>query len=158
MPLPYPFSFQGRARRGEWWLTNIGFGLLAAVLMAVANMLFSGDWRGWRPGEPAEPALMAIRVVYAVFLTWVQLAVSYRRAHDLGDSGLPLAVLMGVATAINLTVAITGADWIAAIRASGAGFFLAGVWIVGALISLYLFSRLAFFPSQPGANAYGAPT
>ena len=118
MLLPYPFSFQGRARRGEWWLTNIGFGLLAAMVLAAANMLLSGDWRGWRPGEPAEPALLAVRVVYTVFVTWVQLAVSFRRAHDLGDSGLPLALLVGVATAVTLAVATSGGDWLADIRAS----------------------------------------
>lgn len=157
MLLPYPFSFQGRARRGEWWLTNIGFGLLAAMVLAAANMLLSGDWRGWRPGEPAEPALLAIRVVYTVFVTWVQLAVSYRRAHDLGDSGLPLALLVGSATAVNPAVATAGGDWLADIRASGAGFFLTGVWVVGALVSLYFFTRLAFFPGQPTANAYGVP-
>lgn len=157
MVLPYPFSFQGRARRSEWWLTNIGFGLLAAMALAAANLLFSGDWRGWSSGGQVAPVTLALELILTVLLTWVQLAVSYRRAHDLGDSGMPLALLVGVVTCINIAVAIAGDDWLAAIGGSGAGFFLVGVWIVGALVSLYFFIRLAFFPGQPTANAYGVP-
>ncbi len=157
MLLPYPFSFQGRARRGEWWLTNIGFGLLVAIAVGTANQLFAGDWRGWSEGGHVATVSFALELISAVVLTWIQLAVSYRRAHDLGDSGLPLALLVGVATAVNVAAGFAGEEWLASVRASGAAFFLTGVWIVGALISLYFFIRLAFFPGQPTANAYGAP-
>jgi uncharacterized membrane protein YhaH (DUF805 family) len=108
-------------------------------------------------GSASFPIYLALNIVAALPLTWIQLAVSYRRAHDLGESGVLLGVLVGLLAVATLVLSTMGGERIRALQAAGLGPFFIGLWVAGILIGLYVGIKLAFFPGQPTANAYGVP-
>ena len=65
------FSFSGRARRTEYWITYFVVSLLGYALEAGTHELF------------ADVLILAL----AVLMIWVGLAVGARRCHDLGHNG-----------------------------------------------------------------------
>jgi uncharacterized membrane protein YhaH (DUF805 family) len=79
------FSFDGRIRRSQWWLVQLGLlvgGLLALVLAAIVLS----------PIEMKET--LAVQLVFgllaggaAATMTWINLATSAKRFHDQDLSG-----------------------------------------------------------------------
>lgn len=68
------FSFSGRARRTEYWITYFVVSLLGYALEALS--------------ETADGVGSAILILaLAVLMIWVGLAVGARRCHDLGHNG-----------------------------------------------------------------------
>lgn len=67
------FSFSGRARRLELWITNIVISLMSYGL----EMLYMTT--------DLSPVIV---VIVSVLIFWVALAVGTRRCHDLGHNAL----------------------------------------------------------------------
>ena len=68
------FSFSGRARRREYWITSI---IASLILEVLATIL-----------EDVDGGVIAIIFLIAdIVLIWISLAVCARRCHDLGHSG-----------------------------------------------------------------------
>ena len=87
-------DFNGRARRKEYWmfvLFNIIFGIIAMVLDNVLGLAM--DSMGYGP----------IYLLYVVVLIIPGIAVSVRRLHDLGKSGVMLFLVL---------IPIIGAIWL----------------------------------------------
>ena len=87
-------DFNGRARRKEYWmfvLFNIIFGIIAMVLDNVLGLAM--DSMGYGP----------IYLLYVVALIIPGIAVSVRRLHDLGKSGVMLFLVL---------IPIIGAIWL----------------------------------------------
>ncbi|GLY94176.1 DUF805 domain-containing protein [Actinoplanes sp. NBRC 103695] len=73
-------TFEGRARRAEyWWFTLLNV-LLYAIVLAVGFGLDSATG-----GEGVIPGVLIVLYVLAVFLP--SLAVTVRRLHDAGNTG-----------------------------------------------------------------------
>ena len=71
-------TFQGRARRREYWmfvLFNMIFMIVAMILDNILGTTFSEGYYGF------------IYLIYALALMLPSLAVSVRRLHDVGKSG-----------------------------------------------------------------------
>lgn len=80
-PPPNPFSFAGRASRGDYW-TSIVF---AAIVVCVGHLIWSlvpGSWH-----VLVEFAIGAIYAAIVVLALWMLLAVHVKRWHDINLSG-----------------------------------------------------------------------
>ena len=69
------FSFNGRARRTEYWLVNLPI----AFMLRMSDMI---------PDDAYEDLAVCILViVLAALMIWVSVATNSRRCHDLGHNG-----------------------------------------------------------------------
>ncbi len=69
------FSFNGRAKRSEWWGVGIAVGLLSYAMDPILE------------GGPS--VFMSIIVLaLCVLMIWIAIATNTRRCHDLGHNGL----------------------------------------------------------------------
>lgn len=79
-----PFSFKGRIRRTEYWLSGLiyglFYGLMDFIFLVGAEFIDEG-------AEEGGLVLVAISLLLFVPLTWFALSQNARRCHDLGHSG-----------------------------------------------------------------------
>lgn len=68
------FSFSGRARRPEYWITYFVVSILGYVLEALSESV-----------DGVGGAFLIVLI--SVLIIWVGLAVGARRCHDLGHNG-----------------------------------------------------------------------
>ncbi|WP_119061393.1 DUF805 domain-containing protein [Dichotomicrobium thermohalophilum] len=93
------FTFHGRIGRGRWWMA-----FLVQLIVVVVGGFFAGLVTPTGPGggPPADganiPAVMIMVAAFAV-ATWISLATSVKRLHDLGVSGWWIVPLYLVSTA-----------------------------------------------------------
>ena len=86
---------------------------------------------------------------------WVQTAVSVRRSHDRGQSGVGVIVYLLVGYGWNyipMVLILVGFD-LPTIPFGGA--FLAAFAVIYVLCGLYFLVTLGFMDGEPTANAYG---
>jgi uncharacterized membrane protein YhaH (DUF805 family) len=77
------FSFHGRIRRSQWWLAQLGSSAFAALIFLALAYRFGGQ-----AADSVTKALTgSVGLGGYIVFTWVQLAVSVKRLHDLGRSG-----------------------------------------------------------------------
>lgn len=83
------FSFEGRANRGQYFMTNLITGVVVFIVLIVALSILP------------EKAFFAVYLFALLPVTYSSLAMSAKRAHDLGHSGwmnvllvIPLANLI----------------------------------------------------------------
>jgi uncharacterized membrane protein YhaH (DUF805 family) len=91
------FGFKGRARRKEYWLFvlfNIIFGLVAIYLDNFFGIVMKGVVYG------------PIYLVYSLVVFIPGLAVTFRRLHDVGESGAMILITL---------IPIIGAIWLLAL-------------------------------------------
>lgn len=157
MALPSLFSFDGRARRSEWWLTNIGVALLSTLAQFVGGLLITGGDPATATGGAQAVALVAVALVSSFLAAWAQIAVSARRRHDLGRSATPIIGFAAIGVAMNVAIILMGEAGLKAVLASGLSFFLLGLWTCLILALAYFVVTLGFFPGDPTANTYGTP-
>ncbi|MBP3236276.1 MAG: DUF805 domain-containing protein [Bacteroidales bacterium] len=69
------FSFSGRARRTEYWITYFVVSILGYVLEALSESSDGGV------------GIALLIVLLSVLIIWIGLAVGARRCHDLGHNG-----------------------------------------------------------------------
>jgi uncharacterized membrane protein YhaH (DUF805 family) len=75
------FSFTGRIRRSEYFITQITASFIGSILFFVLGVgMFAGN------GEGAGVSLFLMVIVYAIIF-WVILASGAKRCHDRGNSG-----------------------------------------------------------------------
>ena len=79
------FSFEGRIRRGTWWLYGIGVNFVLIMIMLVIQFIclsaFDGDQ------DKAAPILMLLLLPLQIVGAWISLALNAKRWHDVGKSG-----------------------------------------------------------------------
>lgn len=128
--IKYRFAdFGGRARRKEYWgfyIYNISFFGLAILLDAAFN-----------PHQRFEFIPATLQILYPFLMALPTLAITTRRLHDLGKSGILLAVVL-----IPLVIVI----WIAGITEL--------VWFIPILGPMLIFPFLTN-NGQTGTNKYG---
>lgn len=139
-------SFEGRARRRDWWIITLS--LMAAQMLVSASLwsttptLYEGPiLGGWSAGYTVEYSV-------AVLALWPTLAVNVRRAHDRGKSGIP-AVVAQLAL-FGLSFVATAEGMFPPTTATG----LAAMWVM-LPCSLYLLFRLGLADGTPGPNRFG---
>ena len=71
-------TFEGRARRAEYWYFNLCNGIFSLILGFALGLLSAGT---------ESPGLTSISGLYNLALFLPSLAVGVRRMHDLGKSG-----------------------------------------------------------------------
>jgi uncharacterized membrane protein YhaH (DUF805 family) len=80
------FSFSGRIPRQTYWLANLG--IVAAYLVGVFLVAIIGEsMRQGNGSSSAAGMLLFILPMYLCFI-WCALAVTVKRWHDRGKSGL----------------------------------------------------------------------
>lgn len=72
-----PFSFNGRIRRLEYWLSNILY-IVGIFIIVILLMSFS---------DPKAPSTNVLMIVLWIPLGWFMLAQGAKRCHDRGNSG-----------------------------------------------------------------------
>lgn len=149
-------SHGGRVTRKTMWIGMIPLVLIAIVLEILLALLFGGNagitftfsigeltanggghataGDGWR-----QLFILAV-------LAYPVSALLFKRSHDLNVSGILVAVYL-VLAAFSYILLILGL---------APSWFAGGVNIVMALLGLYLFVTLGFFPGTKGSNLYGA--
>lgn len=78
-------TFNGRARRKEYWmfiLFNAIFGIVASLLDNLLGLNFSSEYSSY-----ASVSTGIIAAVYSLAVFLPTLAVAIRRLHDIGKSG-----------------------------------------------------------------------
>lgn len=133
------FSFDGRMRRSEYWITGFGLGIFKAVLTlvlaAVTGQIETKDG-GWAGG-----------VIELLFL-WPTFAILVKRGHDRNRSAL---FSIGIMVAVFVVALVTAFS-----QMSGG---TPPVLIVGAIILVgimgFLFIDYGFIDGTQGPNRYG---
>ncbi|MBN8528492.1 MAG: DUF805 domain-containing protein [Caulobacterales bacterium] len=142
------FSFEGRIRRLDWWLISIGVGVLSGLVSPIAQIALG---EATVPGTLGISPLTAISITMQIAFTWPLLAAAVKRSHDRGQSGtLPVINLMLVWLPIVLAIVAPGL-----FKTPPLMWMLTGLFVINALISVWLLITLGFLDGTPGANQYG---
>ena len=155
------FGFHGRLRRQDWWVLGILVGLVQSVthfgsarLLGLDSYVLIG---GTYPvvGDP-WPALLHSLIVTLLFL-WPQLALTAKRAHDIGRGAWSFALVWIVTGALaywpveNFAV-IDPITRQADLWSRMEPWVVMGVALAGLL---YVFIPLGFIDGSPGPNRFG---
>ncbi len=152
------FRFHGRAGRIEWWAVVFGSAAFALLLNAMISLAAGGVYlRPDSAGEPLPLAVLLGRLVLSILTTWLQAAVSVRRAHDRGRSALGIVLFFAAYWATVLMVLATHAAGAASSVGNVMTFMLTGLYVVVVLVGLYWFVNLGFMPGDSTANSFGLP-
>ncbi len=143
------FTFHGRLGRGYWWLAFLVQIILIVAASAFAALVAPAGPRDDLPTGGANiPALVIMFGAFAVS-TWISLATSAKRLHDLGASGwwvIPLFFVSMVGSTIS-SVGPPGAEPLNLV-----GMVLGLALIFGPII------YLGVVPGQRGENRFGPDT
>jgi len=86
LDLEYLFSFHGRMRRRDWWLTRLVAWVPMVVLMAFTHTL--GMLTGALDGEALfRPGVWIPLLVVFPIVAWFDIATSVKRLHDIDITG-----------------------------------------------------------------------
>lgn len=150
------FSFEGRARRSEWWLTNIGVAVLGGLFLLVVSLAVSGGDYGMLANDAAKPpAIVALNLVIGALIFWIQTAVGVRRSHDRGQSGVGLILYQAIwfgSSYLPLVIQLANVE---PPFIPFGGVFLIAFAILYVICGLYFLVTLGFMDGEPTANAYG---
>ncbi|MBU1377541.1 MAG: DUF805 domain-containing protein [Alphaproteobacteria bacterium] len=134
------FSFQGRARRGVYWLSTVP---LALIMLVAVGLTMAEDER-----VPVAVIVFAVAVIAVTLLGII--AVSVRRLHDRNKSGwwmllywlAPTLLAPGVeGEAALISLPIPGANTVFALLSVG--------------LSVWSFVDLACLKGSPRGNRFG---
>ena len=131
------FNFSGRASRFEYW-SFILYIVLLGVLMEYFILI--ADY----PGTEGLALFFDMISVFLCIINFIpQLAVSWRRLHDIGESGWGTLwpIIMGVLVSLRFVV-----------KGNFETAYIIGL-LVGIIWQIYLFSR----KGDPNPNKYGEP-
>jgi len=94
------FTFHGRIGRGRWWLAFLVQLIIIVAAGAVAGFIATGGQpETVPPRDTAPPSAILIMIGALVITTWISLATSAKRLHDLGFSGWWILPLYAVSMA-----------------------------------------------------------
>lgn len=150
------FSFEGRARRSEWWLACIGVAVLGSLVITVVSLTASGgDW-SILASSAAKPApILFLNLAVGALVLWIQTAAGVRRSHDRGQSGGGLIVYQVVSYGWSFVPMMVLALGLELPPIPFTGAFLFALALIGLICGLYFLITLGFLDGQPTANAYG---
>jgi len=154
--LPGLLSFEGRARRSEWWLTCIATALLAGLFVAMASLALSGGDLAILRSDTTKPAsIVILNLIVGALVFWIQTAVGVRRSHDRGQSGTGLILyqVLGYGSSYIPMIVYSANLDIPVIPFAGA--FLFALAVILLIVAVYFLVTLGFLNGQPTANAYG---
>ncbi len=141
------FTFRGRIGRGRWWLA---FGVQLVIVIAagfLAGLVVTGGQPDTLPPrDTADPSAIAIMLAAFAVSTWISLATSAKRLHDLGVSGwwiVPLYLASMAGSAVSNAAPPGGGPL---------GLVLAGV---GLVLTFGPIIYLGAAPGQTGENRFG---
>lgn len=78
------FSVEGRITRRPWWYVSI---FVFAVYWGYLNEIFISFWLGGLPVSAYSIAILTLALIATAFVTWIDVAVTCKRFHDLDKSG-----------------------------------------------------------------------
>lgn len=133
------FSFDGRMRRSEYWLTSFGLGVFKAVLTGLLALL-TGQLETKDGGS-------ASGIVELLFL-WPTMAVLVKRGHDRNRSAL---FSIGLLVAVFIVAMVTA---FSQMSGGTSPVLIIGVILTVAIIG-YLFIDYGFIDGAQGPNRYG---
>lgn len=110
-------TFEGRARRKEYWMFTLFNVVFVVVTMLLDILLF-----GATPDNPTSPRYLT--TLYGLFVFLPTLTVVVRRLHDIGRSGWWLAGYYGVAFVCTILMMIGS---VLMLGGKGSGMALTGV-------------------------------
>jgi len=141
------FTFHGRLGRGYWWLAFLVQIILIMAASAVAGLIATGGQpETVPPRDTAPPSTILVMIGALVVTTWISLATSAKRLHDLGFSGwwiLPLYAASMAGSGLS--------------SALPPGSSLAGLALTAVALAL-TFGPILFLgavPGQQGENRFG---
>ncbi|MGI9257134.1 MAG: DUF805 domain-containing protein [Salinispira sp.] len=161
-------TFAGRARRKEFWSFFIIHTLFSIILFAIplgyiVSALFQGN-----AIPPIALVLAVLSIIYSAATIVPALAVTVRRLHDTGKSGIwafspgitiQIAGTIAFGFAILVFVSSTGLEDIVSLVWSGAIFSRLNIVNVLVFVPLLINSIALFIfyvqDSQPAENTYG---
>ncbi len=158
MPLKRYAEFNGRSRRMEFWMYQLGLWILNIVLGVIVMMVGAASMASASADNPGAGivgmmagmgVLSIVFVVLGLGLLIPSIAVAVRRLHDTNRSGFWLLLPIGLYIAI-----IAMAMMAAAANSSAMGAIVLIVWLLfmASAIMLLVFYCL---PGTPGPNKYG---
>ncbi len=83
----FNYSFQGRARRKEFWMFQLYFWLILIVLGGIAVGVAEAGMQTF--GQ----IMLGITGLFYVIVLWPSITIAVRRLHDTGRSGLWIFIL-----------------------------------------------------------------
>ena len=155
------FSFDARLRRQDWWVLGILVGLVqsltqfgSARVLGLDRYVLTG---GTYPvvGDP-WPVLLHSVIITLLFL-WPQLALTAKRAHDIGRGGWTFA-LVWIATGALAYWPVQNFAVIDPVTPQADLWSRTEPWaVMGAALAglLYVFIPLGFIEGQLGPNRFG---
>ena len=138
-------TFEGRARRKEYWMFTLFIVVFVVVTMLLDILLF-----GATPDNPTSPRYLT--TLYGLFVFLPTLTVVVRRLHDIGRSGWWLAGYYGVAFVCTILMMIGS---VLMLGGKGSGMALTGVGFAVLMITAVWMIVWMCFDSQAGENKYG---
>lgn len=141
------FTFHGRLGRAAWWLAFLVQLLIVLAAGAVAGLIATGGQpETVPPRDTADPSAVVIMIAAFVVATWISLATSVKRLHDLGVSAwwiVPLYVGSTLGSAISN----------ASPQGGGLGALL--LTVLGLALTFGPIIYLGAVPGQSGDNRFG---
>lgn len=138
-------TFEGRARRKEYWMFTLFNVVFVVVTMLLDILLF-----GATPDNPTSPRYLT--TLYGLFVFLPTLTVVVRRLHDIGRSGWWLAGYYGVAFVCTILMMIGS---VLMLGGKGSGMALTGGGFAVLMITAVWMIVWMCFDSQAGENKYG---
>jgi uncharacterized membrane protein YhaH (DUF805 family) len=136
------FSFRGRSRRANFWLTSLVVGIVYFIVLIAGLVLDPGDFR-----NPSPAGIVVLLLNWFVCFAFMVLA-SIRRLHDRDKSGHWLWLFSF------LPAVISGAGYVAAQQSPDRLVVLA-LSVVGFVLSLWGGIEIGFLRGTPGPNRFG---
>lgn len=145
------FSFEGRIRRTDWWLTGLMAGLVALVVWISFRLILTSS-AGPLRGEGGFYVYLALEFLILLPFLWVQTALNVKRGHDLNIPAWPFIAFQIFAVGsgyVPFDRLLSPTGVVTPDQASLASNVL--YW-VGCLVELVV---LGFLPGTRGPNRFG---
>lgn len=157
------FSFEGRLRRRDWWLLNIGwavFTLIASEVIITAAFgsgysLLTSDILRALAARLHDPAVATTQFAIMLVSLWPVLAMAARRAHDRDRIMAPVIVAIVLATLYDNIPGGAFTQLNLMLPATIAGFLSLALDIALFCVDLWLIIVLGFLDGTPGSNQFG---
>lgn len=143
-------SFDGRIRRGQYWLGVIVLVVVVVILFAVIAMIF---------GDSSFARLLSLLITLGLLYPW--LALGTKRLADRGQPPMPKLAIF-VAPGLLLTLIDTFRIGYRTIPGFEGGEMMPGTpsMIIGFIslgVGIWALIELGILKGDPEANAYGPP-
>ena len=142
------FGFHGRLNRLDWWIFSAGLlvrGFVLYQLLGLFGIYSVLEWMNPTGELDSQWENGVIWLIIGVLLLWPNLAISVKRAHDIGASGWVAVTVICVAQFGDLLLSQLGLD-------DSLGWIAEWLFLGSNLVLIILFGGLK---SQWGPNRFG---